>query len=88
MATPDLSKLPYGQRRKLQSAIDRVRWWLCGQHGLHAVAIKDHHVAAEVRDAKDDDLLNLHHGLGIDGLALLRKWAKRISKGQAGTPAN
>jgi hypothetical protein len=77
---PDpLARLPYGKRRKLRSAIDRVRWWMCGQHGLHAVAITDKHVAKQVMESKDDDILNLHHGLGIDGLAALRKWAKKFN---------
>jgi hypothetical protein len=80
MATPDLSRLPYGQRRKLQSAIDRVRWWLCGKHGLHAVAITDARVAEHVAESVNEWLLETHHGLGIDGLAALRKWAKRTLK--------
>jgi hypothetical protein len=80
MATPDLSKLPYGQRRKLQSAIDRVRWWLCGQWGKNAATITDYSVASAVMVSKDDHLLETHHGLGIDGLAALRKWAKRTLK--------
>jgi hypothetical protein len=65
------SRLP----SRLQHAIDRVRWHVCGVFGIKAIDVSDAHAAEFVTRIDDDYLFRVLPGVGIQTEDDLRAWA-------------
>ena len=61
---------------RLQHAIDRLRWHICGVFGVKATEVSDAHVAKFLARMDDDYLFRALPGVGIQTEDDLRDWGR------------
>jgi hypothetical protein len=71
--------LPKTIPNRLHTAIERVRWHICGVFGVHQTAVTDAHIAAFLRHVKVDYLFPNLPGIGCQTEEAMLKWARKQS---------
>jgi len=76
---PPLEQRPSRLPSRLQHAIDRVRWHICGVFGVKAIDVADAHVAEFLARTDDEYLFRVLPGVGLQTEDDLRAWGRGVS---------